>query len=118
MAKSGRHEQLLAIFGAQLHRNVLAQRRRTHPQIDCDVEDAANGAANKLELGLRRALVVNSAQHTAGRAAMVILHKVDVQAQGGEPILSIALVEEAPRVAKSARLEDDDALERGSSQGD
>ena len=58
-------------------------------------------------------LEVEAAQHAAGGAALVVLHKFLVDARLGELILLIRLHEVAAVIAEHLRLNDDDTGDLG-----
>jgi hypothetical protein len=114
MREARRNPQLPVVLAAQLHANPLAEARAAAPDVDRHVEHAASRHAHELALRLRRQLVVETAQHAARRARMVVLHELVAGAgELVEQLLVEALHEEAALVAEHARLEHHDVGDGG-----
>ena len=72
----------------------MAKRRRTPTQVHRHIEHRAAHHAHQLALGLLQ-LVMQPTQHAFGGAAVVVLHKVDLQAGGLiEDLLMITQIED------------------------
>ena len=89
------------------------ERRGATAEIHGHVEDLAAHDPHELPLRIGE-LVVEPAQHVLRGEAVVVLHEVERPVHGGlEPRAVEALEEEAARVGKDARLDDQDARDRG-----
>ena len=79
---------------------------RAFAQIDDGIENGSAGNPDQLALGFSVDLVVHPSEHVFIRTAVVILDKIDIEADFGED-LSVPCFEEKPSfVAVQRRLEE------------
>jgi hypothetical protein len=82
--------------------------------IDCDIKDFAGDDTDELTLGVRRQLIMQSAQHAPTRARMVVLHEFNSPPDlGTKRTLAKALEEKPSIVTKDLWLDDDHIRNRG-----
>ncbi len=110
MGEADRHVQLSQALVVELHAVPLPVGGRAPPQVHPDVEDPSPRTADQLGHALAE-LQVQSPQHPAGRAGVVVL---DEGLGRGDPQLlvpavAIGLHEEAPLVGVDVGLDRDEA---------
>lgn len=107
VGEAGGDPELQAVFGAQLHALPAPEGGGVAPDIHRDVEHPAPHHPHQLALGMRRALVVQPAQHASARNRVVVLDEAAVEARrGAEDAVIVALEERPPRVLEDARGEE------------
>src|SRR5690242_8391028 len=100
MGKSRRHPQLAIIVFSQLHSDPAAKIWRRPADIHRHIKYRPAHHSHQFALGLTN-LIVQSAQHTLGRAAMIVLNEADVKPGDTAKIPVVeAFEEEAPTVAE------------------
>ena len=109
MGEAGRDPEQLPDLGGQLETEPLAEMGRGAPNVDDDVEGTTGDNADELTLGLLE-LVMEAAQHAAGRTAVIVLDEDGVNAGGGIVASAPGFEEEAAIVAEDLRF---DQLEVG-----
>ena len=108
MRQSGRNPQLALVAGRQVFSHPLTIGGRLRANVDHHIKHLTGYHPHQFALGLLH-LVVQAAQHAARGLGMVVLHKVDIQASGCRKVAGVeALIKKAPRVAKHARLHQQD----------
>ena len=83
----------------------LPESRRSPPKVDGHIEDLAVWRANQFRLHLWLYLVMQSAQHVAGRERMIVLHEVLGNAQTRKYLLVVTFQKEPAFVLKDSRLQ-------------
>src|SRR5260221_9341617 len=114
MAKALRDVDAAMVLGAELHGNVLHERRGLGPQVHDDVEDGAAAAACRLGLCSRRKLKV----HCANGALLPVetdvrLRDLRLEAMSRELVLTERAGEEPAAVVPAFEVDDERSLERG-----
>ena len=108
MRKAFRNPKQLELSGLvqrpQVEARMAAEIRRSRPQVDRHIPDMACQHPHQLALRLAQ-LVVQSAQHPAGRKRLVILNKRGGHAQPRKGLRVEHLREPSAVVAKPARTE-------------
>ena len=107
MRKACRYPELLAVVFAQLHAHPLPEGGGALADIHRHIKYRPAHHAHQLALGLLD-LIMQAAQHALGAAAVVVLHKVQVQAGGMvEGFLVEAFEEETTGVAEHFGFDDE-----------
>ncbi len=78
--------------------------------VDGDIEDGSMRYAHQLGLGVRRDLVMQTANRTClGRMRMIVLYEAEWLQTGGQPsAFGVGLRKQSPRIPKPIRREYDD----------
>ena len=117
VGKALRNPHLFVVVFGQLYPGPLAKGGGAFADVHRHVKHRAAHHAHQLALGLLQ-LVVQAAQHAAGAAAVVVLHKVHIQT--GD-LLEVLLVEafkkEASAVAEHFGLKDEQVGDVGGGDG-
>ena len=96
MGKAWGHPELFLVVFGQLHASPLAKDGGAFADVHGHVKHSAAHHAYQLALWLLQ-LVVQAAQHAMGAAAVVVLHKVHIQASDLlEVLLVVALKKRSP----------------------
>ena len=90
------------VFGREQNANPLPEGRGPYPNIHCDVQHFT--LHHPAQLGLRVSeLIVQTAQHSARRARMIVLYELVLDASVLQHISAIGFHEKATRVFVDSR---------------
>src|SRR5208283_500735 len=99
MGKANRNPQHPMILARKSHRFPPPEVRRTATHVDCNIQNFA--AYNPHQLSLRVLhLIMQASQHIAGRAGMIVLHKIPSDSRICHGSLVVALQEKTALVFK------------------
>jgi UDP-glucose 4-epimerase len=117
VCKTWRDPQLLVFFCVQVHAHPLAQGGRALAQVHHHIKHLALHHTHQLALRVLD-LVMQTAQHTLGRLAVVVLHKGHVHTGFvGKVALVEGLEEKAPGITKHLRLQNQHFRDGGGRDG-
>ena len=108
MRKALRDIEHLFVLVREGHAHPFAKGGAVGAAVHRDIEHLAPGHAHQLALGVVL-LEMQTPQHAPGRAALVVLHELPVDARGRELVFLVRLHEIAAVVAEHLRLNDDHA---------
>ena len=97
-----------AVFSGENPTGPLTKRGRAHTKIHVDIEYLPVNDSNELGLSPWRGLVVQPAQHTMGRAGMIVLKKDAMDPRILERRSTVGFREEAPMITMPIRRDPDD----------
>ena len=104
VCESAWYEELAVILGGQLDGDVFAERGRSAPYIDGDVQNPTLNDPYQFGLGCGPLLEMEPAQHAPAGFGFVVLHEAHGTDLCVEAALRVALEEVTPRVAENLRL--------------
>ena len=108
MRKTRGHPKLAVVVLTQLLSNPLAKSGRAFADVHSDIDHRTANHPHKFALGLLD-LVMQTAQHALGTAAVVVLHKLVVGTRGVvEGLLIEAFKEKASGVTEHLGFDEDD----------
>ena len=117
VGKALRNPHLLVVVFGQFYTDPLAKGGGAFADVHGHIKYGAVHHAHQFALGLLQ-LVVQATQHALGAAAVVVLHKVHIQAGDVVEVLLVeAFKKEASAVAEHFGLEDQDVGDVGGGDG-
>jgi len=113
VCESARYEELAVILGGQFDGDVFAERGRSAPYIDGDVQNPTLNDPYQFGLGCGPLLEMEPAQHAPAGFGFVVLHEAYGPDGLVELLLGVAFEEIAAVVAEDLRLDNNHVLDRG-----
>src|ERR1700734_1352686 len=111
MRKTGRNPEHASVLTRQSHTLTAPEGRGTSTEVDGNVQDLPLYHSNEFSLWMLH-LIVQASQNVAGRAGMIILHKIINDSGLRHDPLVIALKEKPALIAEHARLQNESAGKR------
>ncbi len=111
MSASRRNPETLVNFCREPVAVPKAESRRALPEINQNIEDSTRSHPDELPLCCGSSLVVEASEDMTRGAAMVVLHKVGIDAKVPEGVPIPRLEEEASGVAEDLGLEEEGVMD-------
>src|SRR5882762_6950411 len=111
VGEARRNPQHALVLARKAHGFPSPKARRTSAKVYSNIQDLAFGHPHKFSLRLLN-LIVQTAQHIAMRAGMIVLYESFLNSRFGHGLLIVALEEKASIVAENARFKNEYSWQR------